>query len=119
MKHATSATELADELLRRQLMTSASTEPEPSNDRPWFISLVLGFSGWLAGFFVLGCVALFFKPESPTGYALAGLPLLLSAFGLYVADRSGAFFDQLALALSIAGQLALAWSAADATESAA
>lgn len=117
MKPPISAAELAEELLRRRLLESASTASEPTIDRPWFISIVLGFSGWLAGIFTLGCIALFFKPDSPTEVVLAGLPLLFGAFCLYAADRSGAFLDQLALALSIAGQLALAWAAADATES--
>jgi hypothetical protein len=117
MKHPISTAELADELLRRRLIESASTTPDPSNDRPWYISVVLGFSGWLAGIFALGCIVLLFEPDSPAGFALEGLPLLLGAFGLYAADRSGAFFDQLALALSIAGQLALAWAAVDAIDS--
>lgn len=117
MKQPISAQELADELLQRRLIQSASTPEAPSNDRPWFISIVLGFSGWLAGIFGLAFVALLFKPDSPAGFALAGLILLSAAFGLYAADRSGAFFDQLALALSIAGQLALAWAASEATRS--
>jgi hypothetical protein len=117
MKHSISVSELADELLRRRLIESTSTPPEPNNERPWFISIVLGFSGWLAGIFALACIALFFKPDTPGAIALIGLILLSGAFGLYIADRSGAFFDQLALALSIAGQIALAWAASDATKS--
>jgi hypothetical protein len=117
MKHSISVSDLADELLRRRLIESVSTPPEPNNERPWFISIVLGFSGWLAGIFALACVALLFRPDTPPAIALIGLTLLASAFGLYAADRSGAFFDQLALALSIAGQIALAWAASDATHS--
>lgn len=118
MKHSISVAELADELLRRRLIKSAVMAPATNNDRPWFISIVLGFSGWLAGIFAMVFVGLlFFTPESSVSFALAGVILLLAAFGLYAADRSGAFFDQLALALSIAGQLALAWAIQDATDS--
>jgi hypothetical protein len=117
MKRSISVAELTDELLRRRLIEDASTALLPGNERPWFISIVLGLSGWLAGIFALACVALLFKPDTPAGFAGAGLILLLAAFGLYAADRSGAFFDQLALALSIAGQLALTWAAADALKS--
>ena len=117
MKHSISAIELADELLRRRLIESAATAPAQGNDRPWFISIVLGFSGWLAGIFALGCIALFFRPDTTADFAIAGVILLSAALGLYAADRSGAFFDQLALALSIAGQLALAWAAWEATKS--
>lgn len=117
MKRWISVAQLTDELLRRKLIKDASTAPEPGNERPWYISIVLGCSGWLAGLFALACVALFFKPDTPVGFALAGLILLSTAFGLYAADRSGAFLDQLALAFSIAGQLALAWAAGDAFKS--
>jgi hypothetical protein len=117
MKHSISVAELANELQRRGQIESASTAPEPGNERPWFISLVLGFSGWFAGILGLACIAVFFRPDSPVAIAFTGLILLASAFGLYAADRSGAFFDQLALALSIAGQLALTWAAIDATKS--
>lgn len=117
MKHSISVAELADELVRRRLIEPASTAPESGSERPWFISIVLGISGWFAGILALACIALFFKPDSSAAIALVGLILLSSAFGLYAADRSGAFFDQLALALSIAGQLAVTWAALDATKS--
>lgn len=117
MNNSITAAELADELLRRGLIESASTAPAPHRDRPWFISIVLGFSGWLAGIFALACIAMFFKPDTAAGFTITGLILLSAAFGLYTADRGGAFFDQLALALSIAGQFALSWAAWEATKS--
>jgi hypothetical protein len=43
--------------------------------------------------------------------------LLAAAFGLYAVDRESAFVDQLALALSVAGQIALTWAAGEATHS--
>lgn len=117
MTHSISVEELTSELRRRRLIDSTPATPMPTSNRPWFIGIVLGFSGWMAGVFGLAFIALLFKPESPASIALAGLILLSAAFGLYAADRSGAFFDQLALALSIAGQLALTWAAADAIKS--
>ncbi|WP_116813401.1 DUF4401 domain-containing protein [Steroidobacter cummioxidans] len=112
-----SATELKDELVRRRLMQSSDDVPAGTHDRPWFISIVLGASGWLAGVFVLIFVALLFKPDSTGAITLAGLVLLAAAFGLYAVDRDSQFFDQFALALSIAGQFALVWAAYDATHS--
>jgi hypothetical protein len=118
MRRSISADELADELLRRDLIEpDASAMPAPSNDRPWFISIVLGFSGWLAGGFLLGFVFVLFEPRSTVEFVIPGLVLLLAAFGLYAADRNNEFLEQLALALSIAGQVALTFAASRATDS--
>jgi hypothetical protein len=120
MSRPISVQALTDELVRRQLIgSSPSTTVAAANDRPWFIGVVLGFSGWLAGTFVLAFVAMLFKPESPASIAFSGLILLAAAFGLYAADQNNEFFDQLALALSIAGQFAVVWAASEATDSAA
>lgn len=90
-------------------------EPD-ANERPWFISLVLGLAGWLAGIFAMIFIAILFEPQTAGGYALTGIVLLAAAYALYAIDRESAFFDQLALALSIAGQLAItgaAWEMSD------
>jgi hypothetical protein len=63
-------------------------------------------------------VGALFQPEGAAGFAAIGIVMLGAAFGLYATGRS-AFFDQLALALSIAGQLALTWAAFDGIGSAA
>jgi hypothetical protein len=118
MKSSISSVILAAELVRAgHLPERHDALPDTTNDRPWFISIVLGFSGWLAGAFALAFVVLLFKPDSAAGLSLAGLILLGAAFGLYAVDRDSAFFDQLALALSIAGQFALAFAAEDAADS--
>lgn len=54
MKVSMSAAELKDELVRRQLIEPSAAEvPGMTHERPWFISIVLGASGWLAGVCVL------------------------------------------------------------------
>jgi hypothetical protein len=93
--------------------------PSRANDRPWFVSTLLGVAGWLAGIFVIVLIEALFHPEKATGYAIFAVVLLPTAFGLYVADRGNAFFDQLALAFSIAGQIAATIAIAGATKSAA
>jgi uncharacterized membrane protein len=80
--------------------------PLPTRDRPWFVSTLLGVAGWFAGIFVLVFIGELFKPSGTMDFAIAAAVLLPAAFGLYAADRHNAFFDQLALALSIAGQVA-------------
>ena len=77
------------------------------HDRPWYIGLLLGASGWLAGLFLLGFVALLLSPDKAPEAALTGAVLLAAAWGLFKADRDGAFVAQVALALSIAGQCLL------------
>ncbi len=72
--------------------------------RPWYIGLLLGASGWLAGGFLLVFVAMLFHPDSAAGAAFSGVVLLAAAWGLFKADRDGTFTSQLALALSFAGQ---------------
>lgn len=85
--------------------------------RPWYVSLVLGAAGWLASLSGFAFVMLLFEPDSTGEFVVGGLLLLASGYGLYVADREGAFFEQLALALSLAGQLLLIWAVGETTES--
>lgn len=99
-------------LMRSQGLIPADglAPPPDSTDRPWFVSLLQGVAGWLAGIFLLIFVGLVFKPESgPMIFGLGAL-LLAAAWFLYHADRHGAFLDQFALAISIAGQIAVAGS---------
>ena len=42
----------------------APEPPEDSPDRPWFVSLLQGVAGWLAGILLLCFFWLVFKPES-------------------------------------------------------
>jgi len=72
--------------------------------RPWYIGLLLGASGWLAGGFLLVFVAMLFHPDTAGAAAVSGAVLLAAAWGLFQVDRDGAFTSQLALALSFAGQ---------------
>ncbi len=92
--------------------------PFGSGGRPWFVSLVMGVAGWLASLFCLVAVFLLFDPNTPVGAGILGAIMLGLGFGLYAADRDDAFFGQLALALSLAGQLALMYAIGEATDSA-
>jgi len=99
-------------LMRAQgvIPRDAPAPPGESGDRPWFVSLLQGVAGWLAGIFLLIFIGLVFKPESgPMIFGLGAL-LLVAAWFMYHADRHGVFLDQLALAVSIAGQIAVAGS---------
>ncbi len=100
------------ESLRSRGVIAADAPPfaHAGHDRPWFIALLQGAAGWLAGLFLLVFAAMIFEPKTTTAIFVVGLVLIVSALGLYFADRNAVFLDQLALALSIAGQFALAWA---------
>lgn len=101
--------ELVAQLRSRGLIPEKSP-PVHDADRPWFVALLQGVAGWLAGIFLLVFVALMFKPDSSGAIFAVGALLLAGAWVLYFADRDAVFLDQLALAISIAGQLAVAWA---------
>ena len=114
----TDAAELANALVQRGLMRKADVPARAGDDpRPWFIAVVLGGAGWLAGLFAMLFVGMLFTPSTPAGFGLAGLVMLAAALGLYFADRDNAFLEQLALALWIAGQLGITWWAGETTHS--
>jgi hypothetical protein len=118
--HPATADSLIETLVARGEMPASSEHVPPHDgDRPWFIGVVLGAAGWVAGVFVLLFTYLLFEPSTPAGLAVVGAVMIAAALGLYAADRGGAFVHQLALALSIAGQLGLTWAAFQATDSAA
>jgi hypothetical protein len=79
-------------------------ETDAHTERPWYISLLLGASGWFAGLFMLIFIALLFRPTSSAAMLFCGALLIAAAWGLYKVDRNGTFVAQLALAFSLAGQ---------------
>lgn len=111
--------ELADEMARRGWIAE-DAEPMPfgAAGRPWYVSAVLGAAGWLASLFGFVFVVLTFEPDTAADFLVAGVVMLGSGFGLYSADRDSVFFGQLALALSLAGQIALIAAVGEATSSA-
>src|SRR5262245_31439444 len=108
------------EALRRHGVIGASAPLPPEDhaqDRAWFVSLLQGIVGWIAGLLLLAFVGIMWSPDT-TGEILAvGVVLLIGAWALYFIDRNAVFLDQLALAISIAGQFACGWAIFRATKS--
>lgn len=96
-------------LLRARGVVPDKAPPVHDADRPWFVALLQGVAGWLAGIFLLAFVGFIFEPQSSGAIFAVGAALLAAAWALYYADRDAVFLDQLALAISIAGQFAVAW----------
>jgi hypothetical protein len=92
------------------IAADANMPPREDNHRPWFIVLLQGFAGWLAGIFLLVFLGLVFRPDELASIMALGVVLLVAAWVIYRLDREAVFLDQFALAISIAGQLAIAWS---------
>lgn len=95
---------------RGVLATDAPAPPVETAHRPWFVALMLGIAGWLAGILLLVFLGISLDLDSTSAMLAVGLVLSGAAWGLYYADRNAVFLDQLALALSIAGQCAIAWA---------
>ena len=56
-------TELVDAMRTRGIIAAdAPPTPEPGDERPWFLALLLGLAGWFAGVFVLVFLGLAFNP---------------------------------------------------------
>jgi hypothetical protein len=107
---AASVEAMIDAMRERGIIAADAPPPQgEAVDRPWFIALMQGVAGWLAGIFLIAFIGLLFKPEKTSSLLVIGSLLLSSAWLIYHADREGMFLDQLALAISIAGQVAVAW----------
>jgi hypothetical protein len=96
-------------LLRARGAIPDRNPPARGVERPWFVALLQGVAGWLAGIFLLSFIGLMFRPDSTVVIFGIGALLLAGAWVLYRADRNAVFLDQMALAISIAGQFAVAW----------
>jgi len=107
------AADLISALRERGLIAADAAAPPDGTERPWFLSLLMGIAGWVAGLFALAFIVTFFDLDSARRFLSIGLVLLGIAWALYAASRAIVFFDQLALALSIAGQIAIAFYIAE------
>lgn len=102
-----SASGLIAALRERGLIAADAPAAPDEPDRPWFVSLLMGIAGWMAGLFVLVFLAILLDLDKRLQIAGTGVALLGVAWVLYAAGRGRVFVDQLALAFSIAGQLAI------------
>lgn len=86
------------------------TGPElETSETPWFVKVLLAFSGWFAALFLLGFLAIGLASlvESSTASMITGSVLIGAAFALLRMSKNE-FVEHLALAVSLAGQLLVA-----------
>ncbi|MGP9766927.1 DUF4401 domain-containing protein [Halomonas sp. AOP13-D3-9] len=106
-----SINDLKARLSQAGIVLNAPVTPAPLQP-PWFVRVLQAFSGWLAALFLLGFIAMgvVFVVESPAASLGLGLAMIGAAYGLFRNARSDVL-EHLALAVSLAGQLLIAWAA--------
>ena len=101
MSRNLSIDDLTDALVARKVIQRTGPPPDAAEDRPWYISTVLGAAGWFAGLFTLVFVAILVEPETAAGFGFAGVmtclmicareaaPLRLSGSAMAVVTTAG------------------------------
>jgi len=74
------------------------------SEKPWYLSLALGFSAWFAGILLLIGFAILLEPNSTGEFITIGVLLIGTSYALIKLAKNQDFLGQLALCLSIVGQ---------------
>jgi uncharacterized membrane-anchored protein len=82
-------------------------------EKPWYLRLLQGVAGWFAGFLMLGFFALMFSnlfnKDSHTLLMVVGVLCSVAAYLVFKSKRND-FLNQMAMALSLAGQIMFAFA---------
>ena len=78
-------------------------------ESPWYVRLLIGFSGWLAALFMLGFIgaAFEFVFDNKAAGIIVGCIMIFLAYMMLVKKSDSDFSSQFALAVSFAGQVLL------------
>lgn len=89
-------------------VSSAVQRQEPES--PWFIKALLALAGWVAAVFILIFIAIGFEflIDNSAAAILLGVVMIATAYALLRLPGND-FVEHLALAVSLAGQLSVAW----------
>jgi uncharacterized membrane protein len=97
------------EQVRARLLQAGLIETGPSEpgelESPWYVKVLLAFSGWLAALFLLGFIGAGFEFlfRNSTAALIVGALMIGGAF-IILRGPKNEFVEHLALALSLAGQ---------------
>ncbi len=80
-------------------------------ESPWYVKVILAFSGWLAALFLLGFIGIGFEfiIDNSAASLLIGAVMTGTAFAL-LRSANSEFIEHLSLAISLAGQALLSWA---------
>ena len=100
--------EQAEQMWTTLIQAGVVEGPAPETgqlDSPWYVKVLLAFSGWLAALFLLGFIGAGFQfiMKSSTASFVVGGVMVGGAFSIFRMPKNE-FFEHLALALSLAGQ---------------
>lgn len=81
------------------------TLPQTASSSPWYIKVLLGFSGWIGALFILLFVFTAFGAlaDSPIACLFTSLPLFAISY-VVLSKPNNEFFEHVALAISLAAQ---------------
>jgi hypothetical protein len=101
---STQNTQVRAKLLQAGLIEGAAPETGKL-DSPWYVKVLLGFSGWLAALFLLCFIGIGFDLiiTNSTATLITGGLMIVGAFALLRISKNE-FVEHLALAVSLAGQ---------------
>jgi len=78
-------------------------------ESPWYVRLMVGFSGWLAALFMLGFIGLALEvvyQDKVVGF-IVGSGMIFAAYKMLLKKSESDFLTQFALAVSFAGQVVI------------
>lgn len=104
--------------LQRELCVSAEAEPpQPPLQPPWYLSILQGFAGWVAAWFLLGFMASFlallFDERINQGIVVIGAVFVALGVALDRQQQQQVFVQQLAFVFGVSGLLAVGWGLAE------
>jgi uncharacterized membrane-anchored protein len=120
-----SASELWENLKKQQFVSGempamsdhSSADISANESTPWYITLMQGFAGWIAAFFMLGFVGsvfgFLFNFENEIALIASGLICCTAAYVLFRTQPDSIFVSQLGLVFSLTGQMMVAWGLLD------
>jgi hypothetical protein len=101
-------------LLREQGIVQAEQPSYENVDSPWYVKVLLAFSGWLAAIFILGFIGLAFTfvfKDSAVA-AIVGVFMIFGAFAM-LRIAANEFVEHMGLAVSMVGQILLSYAILD------
>jgi hypothetical protein len=99
-------------LLENEGLVSGDLPALGEFDSPWYVKVILAFSGWLAAIFILSFLSVIFSHLYQNTLALIffGVIFIAIAYFLLSKKKHHEFIEHLALACSVAGQALLTWA---------
>jgi uncharacterized membrane protein len=98
-------------LLKAGVVQGTVPEDTGKLESPWYVSVLLAFSGWIAALFLLGFLGLGFESifRNSTATFIIGAMMISGAFAILRIPKNE-FVEHLALAASLAGQALVIFS---------